>query len=64
MELFILSFLIFLLAALGMAAGFLLKGSALQGTCATLDTGLHGKIRCAFCPVRLRGAPGRCGEGR
>jgi hypothetical protein len=52
MELFILSFVFFGLAALGMAAGVLLKGTQLKGTCATLGASVCASIACAVCENR------------
>lgn len=52
MELFILSFVSFGLAALGMATGVLLKGTQLKGTCATLGTSVYASVACAVCANR------------
>lgn len=62
MELFGLSFIIFTLSALGMAVGVIVKGSALKGSCATLDAGPRGYIKCTFCPARLTGHRSKCLE--
>ena len=52
METFVLSFIVIGLAAVGMAAGLLLRGSALKGTCATLNELGSAQIDCATCPLR------------
>ncbi len=52
MEVFVLSFIVFGLAALGMAAGLVLRGTELKGTCATLSSGVHAALGCEFCPTR------------
>jgi len=57
MEIFILSFVIIGLAALGMALGVLVRGSELKGTCATLSGADYASIACQICPARhWRGA--------
>ena len=63
MEIFILTFVIICLAALGMAVGVLIRGSELKGTCATLNGTDYVSIACEVCPARhWHGArkPGRC----
>ncbi|MDH3740437.1 MAG: hypothetical protein OER56_02465 [Hyphomicrobiales bacterium] len=63
MEIFILTFVVIGLAALGMAVGVLVKGSELKGTCATLSGADYASIACEICPARhWHGArkPGRC----
>lgn len=63
MEIFILSFIIIGLAAVGMAVGVLVGGSELKGTCATLSGTEYASIACQICPARhWRGARGarRC----
>lgn len=63
MEIFILSFIIISLAALGMAVGVLAGGAGLKGTCATLSGSEYASIACQICPARhWRGARGarRC----
>lgn len=52
MEIFLLSFIVVSLAAVGMAAGLLLRGSALKGTCATLNELGSAHIDCETCPLR------------
>ena len=63
MEIFVLTFVVIGLAALGMAVGVLIRGSELKGTCATLNGTDYESIACEICPARhWRGArkPGRC----
>jgi hypothetical protein len=63
MEIFILTFVVIGLAALGMAVGVLVRGTELKGTCATLNGTDYASIACEICPARhWRGArkPGRC----
>ena len=49
MELFLLSFFVIVLAALGMGVGAVFRGAELKGTCASLA--------CEVCPARhLQGA--------
>ena len=48
MEVFVLTFVFIGLAALGMATGLVVRGSALKGTCATLDGD------CDVCQARRR----------
>ena len=53
MEIFILSFVIFLLAAIGMALGAVVTGVELRGTCAALTQANFNGTRCDNCPLRL-----------
>lgn len=57
MTLFILSFLFFCLAALGMAVSVLFRGAELKGTCATLGGGVHAFMTCEICPARHEAGP-------
>ena len=52
MEIFVLTLVIFLLAAIGMALGTLITGVELKGTCAALtQVGFTG-ANCETCPFR------------
>lgn len=57
MLLFLLTLAVVVLAVLGMAAGTLLSGRCLRGTCGGVwgpDSG-DRSLRCAGCPRRLNG---------
>lgn len=49
MEVFVLSFLIFVLAALGLAVGTLVRGSVLKGSCGGLGAAAGVTDGCGFC---------------
>lgn len=49
MEIFVLTFVVFALAAVGMAAGLLLRGSALAGSCATITGDGDPTSKCDIC---------------
>lgn len=60
MELFILTFLVFGLAILGMAVGNLIRGRPLSGGCRRAGEALGAGISCGICGVEGRdGAPRR-----
>lgn len=63
MDTFFLSFVVIGLAAFSMAVGVLVRGSELNGTCATLDGANYASIACEFCPTRngqRAGVPRHC----
>ena len=52
MDIFVLTLAIFLLAAMGMALGFLVTGVELTGTCAALARAGFNGASCETCPLR------------
>jgi hypothetical protein len=62
MEVFVLSFVITVLAVLGLGLGTLTRGSVLKGSCGGLGAVAEASDACAFCraPCRKRkiGRPG------
>ena len=52
MEIFLISFLLFVLSLLGMAVGVMMRRGSLKGSCGGLNQVLGGEAGCGACSRR------------